>query len=312
MTVDGGSPHRPRSFLLLFTFYFLLFTLSSCLSHPPAVSLALLGDIILDRGVSPTSASLAYLAPELRRADLALANLESPLGEDDRTVAATGGYDLCTPASRAPLLADWGLDLISLANNHALDCAPDGLAQTRAALESAGLAPLLPNSAPVYRTVRGLRLAFLAFDDVSAPVNTQAAVGLIRAARGTGAVVTVAVHWGNEYQGGADDRQKSLARQFAAAGAALVWATHPHVIQPAEWIQTGGEKTLVLYSLGNTLFDQPGLADTRRSALVLVKVSRDGIQSARSVPFVIDVVHSLIVAPDDSSAAIIHERLHLP
>jgi poly-gamma-glutamate synthesis protein (capsule biosynthesis protein) len=289
-----------------------LLTLSACSPQSGKVTLALLGDINLGRGVSPTSASLAYLTPELRHTDLALANLESPLGEDDGTAAATGGYDLCAPASRAPLLADWGLDLLSLANNHALDCAPDSLAQTRTALESAGLATLLPNSAPVYRIVRGLRLAFLAFDDVSAPMNTQAAVGLIRAARGTGAVVTVAVHWGNEYQGGADDRQKSLARQFAAAGAALVWGAHPHVIQPAEWIQTGGEKTLVLYSLGNTLFDQPGLADTRRSALVLVEVGRDGVQSAHSVPFVIDATHSRVVAPDAATAAIIRERLHLP
>jgi len=276
------------------------------------VTLALLGDINLGRGVSPTSASLAYLTPELRRADLALANLESPLGESDGTIAPTGGYDLCAPATRAPLLADWGLDLLSLANNHALDCGPDGLAQTRAALASAGLTALDPNPRPVYRTVKGLRLAFLAFDDISSPVNTQAAVGLIRAARSTGAVVTVAVHWGNEYQGGADDRQRSLARQFAAAGAALVWGAHPHVIQPAEWIQTGSQKTLVLYSLGNALFDQPGLADTRRSALVLVKINRDGVQSARSVSFTIDVAHNRVVAPDDSSAAIIRDRLNIP
>jgi hypothetical protein len=354
--VDGGSPHRPRSILqtrglLFFTFYFLLLTLSSCQPQPPTVTLAFLGDISLGRGVDPAPASLAYLAPELRRADLALANLESPLGTDaygrsdpsaglrqaqpggshrpgvpkGRFAVLPGGqalhpddYNLCAPAGRAGNLSDWGLDLLSLANNHRLDCGPDGPDGTRAALESAGLASLGPGSGPVYRTVNGLRLAFLAFDDVSAPLDARAATAAIRAARATGAQVVVAVHWGNEYQGGADDRQKFLAGQFAAAGAALVWGTHPHVLQPAEWIkppagsQPAGGSTLVLYSLGNALFDQPGLADTRRSALVVVEMGRRGVQSVRLVPFVIDVGRSRVVAPDAATAAIIRDRLNLP
>lgn len=107
--------------------------------------------------------------------------------------------------------------------------------------------------------------------------------------------------------------------------AARIWGHHPHVIQPAEWIQPpagsvpsslpqgkpAGGSTLVLYSLGNALFDQGGLADTRRSALALVELDENGVRSARAVPFVIDVQHSRVQAADDQVAQAILEHLKL-
>ncbi|MDP2993780.1 MAG: CapA family protein, partial [Anaerolineales bacterium] len=157
-----------------------------------------------------------------------------------------------------------------------------------------------------------LQLAFLAFEDVALPLDTNAAVQAIRSARATGAVVIVSIHWGAEYQGGASDRQKSLALQFAVAGAALIWGHHPHVLQPAEWIETVQGKTFVLYSLGNALFDQGGLADTRRSALVVVTLDADGVTSVRIVPFEIDVANSRVVQPDTETVEKIQDRLNLP
>ncbi|MFH1907642.1 MAG: CapA family protein, partial [Chloroflexota bacterium] len=223
-------------------------------------------------------------------------------------------------------LAKSGLDLFSLANNHALDCGPQGLAETESTLVTFGLTPLGPQSVPVYRRINGIQLAFLAFDDVSAPLDVETATQVIQKAYDNGALVIVSIHWGMEYQGGASERQKRLAAQFAQAGAALIWGHHPHVIQPAEWIQppagldpsgfalrTGpaGGSTLVLYSLGNALFDQGGLADTRRSALVLVELDENGVRSARAVPFVIDIQHSRLEAANDQVAQVILERLGL-
>ena len=106
------------------------------------VTLALLGDISLARGVHANTDAFSALAVQLSSADLALANLESPLdpqwtpsGQNPSTPA----YNLCAPAERAELLKGWGLDLLSLANNHAFDCSPDGLTQTVAALGSQNL-----------------------------------------------------------------------------------------------------------------------------------------------------------------------------
>jgi poly-gamma-glutamate capsule biosynthesis protein CapA/YwtB (metallophosphatase superfamily) len=84
------------------------------------------------------------------------------------------------------------------------------------------------------------------------------------------------------------------------------------VLQPAAWIETTQGKTLVLYSLGNALFDQGGLADTRRSALVMVTLDADGVTSVRIVPFEIDVVHSRVVQPDAETVEKIQDRLNLP
>ncbi len=310
-TVDDGKRHRPRSIVrcLATIFCFLVFVSSAC-QPSQTVTLALLGDLMLGRGVDPKPDSLAYLAPDLSAADLALANLESPLAPV--LPASDSTYNLCASSVRADLLPAWGFDLLSLANNHSFDCSPDGPAETRSALEAAGFTSIGPGLEPVYREVNGLQLAFLAFEDVALPLDTNATVQAIRSARATGAVVIVSIHWGAEYQGGASDRQKSLALQFAVAGAALIWGHHPHVLQPAEWIETIQGKTFVLYSLGNALFDQGGLADTRRSALVVVTLDADGVTSVRFVPFEIDVANSRVVQPDTETVEKIQDRLNLP
>ena len=293
----------------------LLVFLTGCQARR-TVTLALLGDLMLGRGVNPTPDSLAYLVPDLSAADLALANLESPLAAV--LPASDSTYNLCASSGHADLLSAWGFDLLSLANNHNLDCSPDGPADTISALDTAGIASIGPGMDPVYRDVNDLHLAFLAFDDISSPLDENAAVQAINSARLTGALVIVSVHWGAEYQGGASDRQKSLAEQFADAGAALIWGHHPHVLQPAAWIQPpagsepAGGSTLVLYSLGNALFDQGGLDDTRQSALVVVTLGKDGVTSARSVPFEIDVINSRVVQPAAETAEKIRERLGLP
>jgi poly-gamma-glutamate synthesis protein (capsule biosynthesis protein) len=249
----------------------------------------------------------------LKAADLSLANLESPLfPKGDAGAASEDGYNLCAPASQAAFLPIWGLDILSLANNHRFDCGSSGVAVTEQVLTGLGLTPLVPAQAAVYRTINGLKLAFLAFDDILTPIDPAAAVQAIQSARSSGAVVVVAVHWGMEYQSGATARQEGLARQFAEAGAALIVGSHPHVLQPAAWIPTAAGKTLVLYSLGNALFDQGGLPDTRQSALALVRLTGSGVQSTQIVPFEIDPVGSRVIQADAHAAAQIRLRLGLP
>jgi poly-gamma-glutamate synthesis protein (capsule biosynthesis protein) len=289
--------------------------LSSCQPGRPSVTLALLGDLMLARGVRPARDSLAYLTPELQAADLAIANLESPLANDPPSADTSLGYDLCAWAPTANWLPAWGLDLLSLANNHRFDCGPDGVDgvyETASILSNLGLVPIGPDPKPFYREINGLKLALLAFDDILVPLDVSAAAGVIRSAREGGTVVIVSVHWGMEYQGGASERQKDLAQEFAQAGAALVIGTHPHVLQPAAWIPGTPGRTLVLYSLGNALFDQAGLPDTRQSALVLVTLDAQGVRSAHALPFVIDVHTGRVAAPDQQTAQQIHARLNLP
>jgi poly-gamma-glutamate synthesis protein (capsule biosynthesis protein) len=276
---------------------FLVFVLTGCqIAQPtpaPAVTLALLGDVMLGRSVHPSPETFAYLEPSLASADLTLANLESPL--TDEPVQTDSPYALCASPGNARYLSDAGFDLLSLANNHSLDCGVEGLLETQSTLTSNELDFI--HSETIYRSVNGIQLAFLAFD-ATAQFNRDAAVLSVRSAHKTGALVIVSMHWGAEYQAGVSTYQEQVAQQLAEAGAALIWGHHPHVIQPVEWINEG--QTLVLYSLGNALFDQYGLANTRRSALALVTLNADGVESYKAIPFVIDVRNSLIVDADEA------------
>ena len=60
-------------------------------------------------------------------------------------------------------------------------------------------------------------------------------------------VLMVAMHWGIEYQTSPNNYQKDMAQYLSSLGVDIIIGTHPHVIQPIEWI----DNTLVIYSLGN-------------------------------------------------------------
>ena len=278
-------------------------THSGAVSSPdrvPSVRLALLGDVMLGRDIHPTSETFSYLELFLNSADLVLANLESPL--TNSPVATGSPYALCAPPENVRYLVDANFDLLGLANNHRLDCGADGLIETQRTLTGAGLGYMGPGPEPVYRSIHGVQLAFMAFD-ATAQFNLQTAVESVQSARQAGAIVIVSIHWGTEYQAGASSDQKRIAESLAEAGATLIWGHHPHVLQPAEW--TGSARTLVLYSLGNALFDQHGLESTRRSALVLVTLDSRGVEKFQAIPFLIDVRNSRVMEPEPSDSQLI-------
>jgi poly-gamma-glutamate synthesis protein (capsule biosynthesis protein) len=305
--VEAGQARCPRlaaHWIARAAAIFLIFVLTGCrISQPtpaPAVTLVLVGDVMLGRSVHPAPETFAYLEPHLTSADLALANLESPL--TDEPVQTESSYALCAPPENVKYLVDAGFDLLVLANNHSLDCGAEGLLETKSTLTSHELG--IVDSEPVYKSVNGIQLALLAFDGTT-QFDSEAAVQSVRSARETGAVVIVSMHWGAEYQSGASPGQKEIAGRLAEAGAGLIWGHHPHVLQPAEWINDG--QTLVLYSLGNALFDQHGLENTRRSALVLVTLDSQGVQKLKIIPFVIDVPNSQIAEAEQAEAQDIKE-----
>jgi poly-gamma-glutamate capsule biosynthesis protein CapA/YwtB (metallophosphatase superfamily) len=289
---------------------------------PRSLRLALVGDVMLGRWVGQAlcqngragcdwPAALATLAPVLSGADLALANLESPLTSAPMT---RENYDLRASPKSAQALSSAGLDLISLANNHIMDSGAAGLDETQAALRSWKLQAVGPDMDPVWRTFWNLRIAFLAFQDVRPRMDFNAAADVVRQARKGGSLVVVSIHWGSEYQAGQNARQKEIAQALADAGAALVWGHHPHVLQPVVWLQGAGQpfRTLVAYSLGNALFDQKMLPDTRQSAVLLVTLNNNGVQEVQAVPFEIDVMRGRVKDASPKTADVIFQRLQIP
>ena len=84
-------------------------------------------------------AALASLAPSLRVADLAFANLEFPVGEPG-WVEPGRSTEFWHDAEVLPALARAGVGVVSIANNHTMDCGPRGVARTREACAAAGIA----------------------------------------------------------------------------------------------------------------------------------------------------------------------------
>lgn len=195
--------------------------------------------------------------------------------------APSGGVEMGLtyyPAFNAPVEFAEGIDaagcsVIGLGNNHTFDRGQQGIDRTRAVWDE--LDPLLIHGAfrsaeeqaevPVTE-VRGLRIAFLGFIDLSNVPTSETAVTWLRSplveqqlaeAERTADATIVAVHWGDEYSPVVNARQREQAQRLADLGADVILGTHPHVLQEAEWLERAdGSRAFVYYSLGNSLTTQ--------------------------------------------------------
>lgn len=207
----------------------------------------------------------AKLQPIISRADILAANLESPLTSASPT---TGGYNLCAPSARVTDLKAASFSLVTFANNHTMDCGAAGINQTLSVMQNHHIQVAGPSPEPVFVRSRGKLLAFIALDDISNPVDLPRAIALINASAARSDLTIISIHWGSEYQAAPSARQRWLAAALTEAGADVIFGHHPHVIQSFESLPRGIDKppALVFYSLGNALFDQHGLPDTRTGA----------------------------------------------
>jgi poly-gamma-glutamate capsule biosynthesis protein CapA/YwtB (metallophosphatase superfamily) len=265
----------------------------------PSYTLAFVGDVMLGRGVAQAldgdwEAAFAEVQPWLVEADLAFANLESPLTTAPQV---SDGYNLRAPPQAFAALQAAGFDVVSLANNHALDAGEVGLAQTVSTLEARGITGVMDRE--VYRPVANLPAwRILAFDDSGAPLDLEAAASAVAAAVEQADVVIVSIHWGGEYQAAPGPRQEAVARTLAESGASVIAGHGPHVLQRVRWV---GE-TLVAYSLGNFLFDQPYPADCRQGTILRVTLRGGHIIGIEAVPTVVERGRVRLAGPEDTAA----------
>ena len=93
-------------------------------------------------------------------------------------------------------------------------------------------------------------------------------------------VVIVCPHWGTEYTTKPSQYQKEFAKQMTQAGADLIIGTHPHVVQPIEWVESeNGNKALCYYSLGNYVSTQKdAISMLEAMAWVTFRVKENGVE----------------------------------
>ena len=241
------------------------------------ISLVAVGDIMLDRDVKKEGLTkgweyiFAEVAPFIQSADLAFANLESPIGDRGHFINM-----FQAPPEAIHGLTSAGFDVMSLANNHTLDYHIEGMLETMRLLEVNGIdhvgagRNIKEARAPLIKEVAGVKVGFLSYTEMwfvhaREPISWQATqdepgvapakldyiVEDVTNLRELVDVVIVTVHWGKEYIHEPTLEQHKLARAAVDAGADLVLGHHPHVLQGIEFYNGG----VIAYSLGNFVFD---------------------------------------------------------
>jgi poly-gamma-glutamate synthesis protein (capsule biosynthesis protein) len=242
------------------------------------------GDVMLGRLVREVMlrdgihAPLAGVAPLLRSADLAIANLECALTDSvERWHGAPKAYYFAAPPEAGRALVDAGIRLVSLANNHSLDYDVQGLADTLRILDAHGIAhtgagPDLawaqsPAVVPCGDVLVGMAafcdhqadfaatddhpgIAWLGLHDETAAVDAFArALAPLRAAGVRWPVLSL--HWGPNMVTAPSERQRRLARAAIDVGWKIVYGHSAHVFHGVELYRG----CPILYAAGDLVDD---------------------------------------------------------
>ena len=245
-----------------------------------AVGDNLIHDTVYEQAAARSSSGYDFtdayerIADYIAEPDVAILNQETVISTE-HNVSSYPMFN--SPVEVGEEMLEIGFDVFNIATNHSLDCGEKGLIsainfwKSKNAVTSGAYLNSEDMSNIPMNEVNGVKIAYLGFTDsangLSLPEDSE--VILVRAAdesllqqriikaKEAADVVVVSAHWGNEYTHEPTDAQRELAEKLAAWGADVIIGTHPHVIQPVEYITNrDGRKTLVAYSLGNFISAQ--------------------------------------------------------
>lgn len=207
--------------------------------------------------------------------DLVIGNLELTFGGTDRPYSSFPCFN--TPDRFLDAVKDAGFNLLTTANNHSMDTGKAGLIRTLDKLDAYGIEHFGTYRSQeerdriFYKDVNGIRFAFLSYtySTNGIPVPDDYLVNLleedllvadIQEARKNADVVVVMPHMGNEYETYPRDIFVQWADLMFEAGADIVLASHPHVLQKMEYRKVdhgnGIHDGFIIYSLGNFISSQ--------------------------------------------------------
>ena len=236
----------------------------------------LLGDIMLGRSVMTTSLlkhnnpnyPFEKVAEKLKATDIVFGNLENPVIQN--CPYSDSGFKFCADPKMLQGLNFAGVDIVSLANNHSENYGTDGYGETKGYLRNSGI-DYTGDGNLVIKEAGRVKYGFLGFDLVAkSPLASD--FDLIKEADSKVDVLLVMVHWGEEYTPLPTNRQKEMAKNIIGAGADIIVGSHPHRVQTTEYV--GGK--IVIYSLGNFVFDQPWSEETKKGLAVRLTFDEDG------------------------------------
>lgn len=227
---------------------------------------------------------LASAKSSMGSADYTVLNVDGPMPGRKAANGYKGYPQFNTPPYLLNALKDAGVDMLTLANNHALDTYFDGLKATLDNVDKVGFDHIgtyrtqEEHDAPYIKDIGGIRIGFLNYtegtnglakkSDPDASVyglrmtgNSDVFVDVAQLRAAGAEVVVVYMHWGEEYNRTVTKSLRNTAKKLVSAGADVVVGGHQHVVLPCEWLSAkskeGEDRTaLVFYGMGNFLSDQ--------------------------------------------------------
>lgn len=274
--MTGISENNCKMKKISFAAALIIIMASSASSFAFTARIAVVGDIMVHEqqieraamagGGFDFSPSFELVAPILSDADLAVGNFETTLTSSR---GAYAGYPCFkSPYALADALKKAGFDLLITANNHCLDGGFSGLRETISSLRGFGFM-----TTGTYRSeeerknilvveVNGIRVAFLNWtygtNGIRPPQGKEWAVSMLDAGAIAGDIarakalkpdfIIAMPHVGTEYTEAPTGYVKKIVDEMAAAGADIIIAGHPHVVQPFEFRD---RKVFIAWSMGN-------------------------------------------------------------
>ena len=246
------------------------------------LSLVMVGDALIhgsvykdayQNGTYDFRPMLSLVKPITESFDLAYYNQETILGGTELGLSSYPRFN--SPYEVGDAFLDAGFDLTSLATNHTLDKGEQGVLNSLAYwhdknMITAGQYSSLEdrNQKRIYEK-NGIKFAFFSYTTVTngllPPSGKEYLTNIysyekakkdIEQVKDEVDFIIVAAHWGTEYTLKETKSQRQMAQELADLGVNLIIGTHPHVIEPVEYLNDG--KTFVIYSLGNFISDQVG------------------------------------------------------
>lgn len=249
----------------------------------------------------------------LQSADITLVNNEftySTRGEP----LADKYYTFRANPNRVSIFKELGVDIVSLANNHAYDYGPDAFLDTMETLNDAGIAyigggkDIDEAKKPYYFIVDGRMIGFTAATKAEkyrlTPEATDTSSGVLRTYDPTKYLEVIAkaeqecdyniayVHWGLEGKHEIEAGLREMGAQFIDAGADIVIGAHAHLLQGIEYYK--GKP--IVFNLGNFLFN----AKTMDSGILEIMITHEGEFIYKFIPCIQSNCYTEIVTGDEA------------
>lgn len=230
-------------------------------------------------------------------ADITVGSLETTFAGKERGYSNYPTFN--TPDSLAKALKDIGLDVVSLAGNHALDYGYTGLCRTIDVFDNVGISHLgtykteEEQKQVLVKDVKGVKIAFINYtygtNGIALPSGKEYCVNIIdkdaikkqilEAKNQNVDMIVACMHWGTEYKTSSNDEQEELAEFLFKNGVDVILGNHPHVLENMEkktiTLDDGTQKNVfVVYALGNFTADQRDEI-TRDSAILNLTITRN-------------------------------------